>query len=277
MRVDLHIHTTASDGCWTPEEVIAGVLAEGIGLFSVTDHDSVANVASTAALIRNTGLAFLQGTEISTMDDGVLFHILGYGIAPAHPGLSALLAENRAKLEATDDSDIQKLIALGYPMVYEDYLAYDYDLRRGGFKSLNYLVDQGFCTGPHDFFDNLRAKLDHQWPNFVHPTEAIAAIRAAGGAPVLAHPGSSLKHHGDVTEATLAPLLDYGIQGLESYSQYHDAETTAFCVDWCERHGLLITGGSDYHGGFVGRQLGEPPVDTADLRLGELTAKIIRG
>ena len=93
--------------------------------------------------------------------------------------------------------------------------------------------------------------------------------------PILAHPGASL-HHKGVSDETLRPFLEWGVAGLECYSQYHDEPTTRFCLDWCARHDLLVTGGSDCHGGFVKRELGVPAVDTADMRLGELEERIIR-
>ena len=106
-----------------------------------------------------------------------------------------------------------------------------------------------------------------EWPPFPHPADAVAVIREAGGEPILAHPSASL-HQVGVTEETLRPFLDFGIAGLECYACTHDEATTRFCLDWCERRDLLITGGSDSHGGVVGRELGLPVVDTADLRLG---------
>ncbi|MBN1874489.1 MAG: PHP domain-containing protein [Anaerolineae bacterium] len=270
MRVDLHIHTVASDGCWTPERVVAGCHAEGIKGFAVADHDTVDSVGVAGELARESGLAFIPAVEISTLVDGHIFHILGYGIDDTDVPLVALLTENTRKWRASDDEEIRQLIALGYPIDYEEYLAYTHDPTRGGFKSYNYLLDKGVCSSPRDFFDNVRSKVNHQWPAFVHPAEAARAIRAAGGVPVLAHPGASLRYAGGVTEATLDMLLGFDVAGVECYSQYHDEMTTACCVDWCERHNLLVTGGSDYHGGFVGRKLGVPVVDTAQLRLGPL-------
>ncbi|MGC9346795.1 MAG: PHP domain-containing protein [Anaerolineae bacterium] len=270
MRADLHIHTTASDGRWTPTQVVAGCRSAGIGLFAVADHDAVANVLITEQLARLAGLGFIRAVEISTIENGLLLHILGYGIDPRDGELVALIDDNRARLEATDDEDIRRLIALGYPLDYDDYLAYDYDRTRGGFKSLNYLIDQGICSGPNDFFRDVRSRLNHPWPDFVSPQNAIDAIRAAGGVPVLAHPGASIAGDEGLREDVLSVLLGAGIGGLECYSQYHDVDTTTICVAWCEGHDLLITGGSDYHGGFVGRQLGIPEVDTSQLRLGSL-------
>jgi predicted metal-dependent phosphoesterase TrpH len=115
-----------------------------------------------------------------------------------------------------------------------------------------------------------------EWPAFPHPADAIAVIRQADGVPILAHPDASL-HQVGVTDETLHPFLDFGIAGLECYACYHDEATTRFCLDWCDRHELLITGGSDSHGGFVGRELGVPVIDSADLRLGELAERIIIG
>ncbi len=274
MRVDLHIHTTASDGSWTPERVIAGVQAEGIGLFAISDHDSVGNVAQAEALARQNGLAFLRGVEISTRDNGAVYHILGYGVDINDPALLDVLADNTARLLSVDDDDIRQLVQLGYPIDYADYAAYSYDRTRGGFKSYNFLLDRGFCKGLSDFFGNIRSQLGHKWPDFLPSQAAIELIHAAGGKAVLAHPHASLP--GGVSEEGLERFRAIGIDGVECYSQYHDAAIIAQCVAWCERRQLIVTGGSDYHGDFAGRQLGVPFVTTGELQLGALEA-LIRG
>ena len=279
MRTDLHLHTTASDGRWTPEQVVAGVQATGIGLFAVTDHDSTGSVRATETLARAAGLAFLRGVEVSTMTEehdagGRMLHVLGYGIDLDNQPLQALITANDARLRATDDANIRDLIDLGYTIDFEDYTNYKYNRARGGWKSLNFLIDRGFCTGAHDFFADLWPTMRHHWPDFAHPAKAAAAIRAAGGVPVLAHPGASFGPDG-FTEEDLNAALAYNIAGVECYSYAHDVAMTALCVDWCTRHNLLITGGSDYHGGFAGRHLGIPSVDTSRLRLGRLEDQII--
>jgi len=275
MRADLHIHTIASDGCWPPERVVVEVKSRSIGLFAIADHDTIASVPAAEALAREAGLAFLRGVEVSASLDGRLFHILAYGFDPESPALTALLRENRAKMEGFNGDIIHALIAAGYPIDVDAYDAYEYDPTRGGWKGLNFLIDEGLCTGVRDFFDDLMAGLPIEMPAFAHPAEVVSAVREAGGAPILAHPGMSLRRVG-VTAETLRPLLESGIAGLECYSQYHDDATIRFCLDWCVRRDLLITGGSDCHGGFVGREVGVPLVDTADLRLGELEKRIIR-
>lgn len=275
MRADLHIHTVASDGCWTPEQVVVEVQARGIGLFAVADHDSVASVRPAETLALQAGVAFLRGVEVSTSLDGHLFHMLAYGFELDNPAWLTLLRQNRAKLDRASEDTLHLLRAAGHAIDLGDYAGYEYDHSRGGWKALNFLIDRGFCTGVGDYFRNLVAHLPSVLPPFLHPAEAVIAIRRAGGVPILAHPGASLRHAG-VTSETLRPFLDFGVAGLECYSCYHDEATTRFCLDWCARHGLLITGGSDCHGGFVGRELGVPPVDTAGLRLGELEDRIQR-
>lgn len=275
MRADLHIHTIASDGRWTPEQVVVEVQARGIGLFAVTDHDTVASVCPAEELARDARLAFLRGVEVSSLLNGYIFHILAYSYDLDDSVFRALLKENKARLDGVSEDTLHLLIAAGHEIDLDDYATYENDPTRGGWKVLNFLIDRGFCTDLRDYSHNLVAHLPTQWPAFPHPAEVIGIIREAGGVPIMAHPGISLRHVG-VTDRTLRPFLEFGIAGLECYSQYHDEDTTRLCVDWCTRRDLLITGGSDSHGGFVGRTLGVPVVDTADLRLGELEARIVR-
>jgi hypothetical protein len=273
-RVDLHIHTTASDSRWTPAQVVEGLRKLDIGLFAVADHDSVGAVRTAEALARQAGLAFLRGVEITAAADGHIFHILGYGIDPEDERLLAFLEENHAKLEATDDRVIQNLIALGYEIDVKDYQAYTYARTRGGFKSVNYLIDRGFCVDLKSYF-SIRTDIPHVVPDYAPVSDVVSVIRHAGGVPILAHPGVSFHYDGGVTDAGLGHMLDAGIAGVECYSYAHDVATAAFCVDWCMRHDVLITGGSDYHGGFAGRALGDPEIYVADLCLGGLEEKIV--
>lgn len=274
MKVDLHIHTTASDGTWTPEELIAAVHKAGIGLFAVTDHDSVGNVEATRRLAANAGLKFLTGVELASTLDGRSFHILGYGIDAECFALRRLLEYNTRLMEAADDQSVQELIKTGVPVDYNEYFSYRHNPARGGWKSLNFLIDKGLCRDINDFFGNFFTReRGIVFPEFPHPAEVVETIKTAGGVPILAHPGSDF--HGSTLEETLDYFASIAIEGIECFHPCHDASTARQAVAWCLRHKRLITGGSDCHGNFVGsRFLGVPEVHLNDLNLGRLMKKL---
>ena len=274
MRADLHIHTTASDGRWPPEQLLDEIKAHAIELFAVTDHDTIDSIEPVETLVRGSGLGFLRGVEVSTWLDEHYVHILAYGFETANPALASLLHENRRKIMQRNHEVIDKLIEAGYPINSDDFETYEYDRTRGGWKALNFLIDRGFCTGVSSYWD-LETGPPSVYRTFPHPAEAIATIRGAGGVPILAHPGATWTDNGGVNEAALTPLLDAGIAGVECYHRHNDSATTRFCLDWCARHDLITTVGSDCHGGLVNRELGYPPMDTAQLQLGELEDMII--
>jgi predicted metal-dependent phosphoesterase TrpH len=274
MHADLHIHTTASDGRWLPAELVDQVRRAGIDLFAVADHDAVDNLRPVEDLVRGSGPAFVPGVEVSSTLEGCLFHLLGYGIDPDSPSLLAMLSENREKMESVDLQSIQLLADAGYPIGYEDYQRYENDVTRGGWKALNLFIDRGFCRDVDDFFARLFVDdMALTMPLFAAPEAVIDLIHRAGGVVVCAHPGYSAGEDG---QPLLDRLVERGIDGLECYSPYHDRETTRRLADYCRQRDLLITAGSDCHGGFAGRALGQPKADAADLQLGPLSSFAIR-
>ncbi len=274
MKVDLHIHTTASDGTWTPEELVAAVHKAGIGLFAVTDHDSVGNVAAAGQLAAGAGLKFLTGVEIASTLNSQSFHILGYGIDIECPGLKKLLHHNTRLMEEVDDESVRELIKTGVPVDYDEYLAYRHNPARGGWKSLNFLIDKGLCRDINDFFAKFFTKeRGIVFPEFPHPAKVVETIKIAGGTPVLAHPGSDF--HGSSLEETLDYFESIAIEGIECFHPCHDAQTARRAVEWCLKHKRLITGGSDCHGNFVdSRCLGVPEIHLSELNLGGLLEKL---
>lgn len=270
MKVDLHIHTTASDGSWTPEQLVDKIQQAGIGFFAVTDHDSTANVMETEVLAKEAGLAFCKSVEISSTLDGQSFHILGYHIDTQSVELQQLLKHNYDLMEEADHESIKKLIAAGLKLDYQEYIDYQHDPTRGGWKSLSFLIDKGLCTGAQDFFTNFFSPLKGiTFPDFPSPARAIETIRQAGGIPVLAHPGSAF--HGNELEETLNYFGEMDIAGVECYHPSHSAETARDAAAWSRRHNKLITGGSDCHGIFLPeRRLGYPDVHLDELVLGAI-------
>ncbi|MEN6413028.1 MAG: PHP domain-containing protein [Veillonellales bacterium] len=273
-KVDLHIHTTASDGTWSAEKLTEEVKKAGIDLFSVTDHDTVANTAAAQQAAAAAGLAFLAGVELTSTIRDQSFHILGYGIDPLSEPLRKLAEHNTVLMEETDRDSIKKLIDDGFLIDYDEYCRYQHEPARGGWKSLSFLIDKGFCRDIHDFFTNLfTAERNIVWPAFPSPSTVIQVIKKAGGKAVLAHPGSGF--HGSCLEETLDFFAGETIDGVECFHPGHDTVVTRQAVDWCNRYHLLITGGSDCHGDFVAeRHLGQPEIYFGQLRLAGLADRI---
>jgi predicted metal-dependent phosphoesterase TrpH len=272
-RADLHLHTTASDGRWPPERLIDEVQRAGIGLFSVTDHDSLGSLAEVSQLVGGSGLCFLPGVELSARLNGQVYHLLAYGFDANDSDLLALVAENNVRLTSADDVVVDLLAEAGYSVSPGDYAGYRWDRRRGGWKALNYLIDQGLCRDTRDYFERVLRDIDRPHPDFPPPEEIVSVVRRAGGVVLLAHPGVSF--YNGLTVSQLDQLVDMGVAGLECYSFHHDEETTRGFVSYCLGRNLLITGGSDCHGGLVGRSLGMPLIYARDLKLGDLWDKAI--
>ncbi|HSR31105.1 MAG TPA: PHP domain-containing protein [Anaerolineae bacterium] len=274
MRVDLHLHTTASDGRWPPVQLIDELYHSGIGIFAVTDHDSLGGLAETAEKVRGSGLHFLPGVELSARLNGQLYHLLGYGFEPDNPALIAFVEANNARLLDGSDEAVHLLAAAGYPISLEDYGTYTWDRRRGGWKGLNFLIDRGICRDVQSYFGELfGSELRHPEPEYPSPQEVIEVIREAGGLVMLAHPGAPF--YNGLNTQRLDDLVDMGLSGLECYSFHHDEAGTRAFLAYCRSRDLLVTGGSDCHGGFAGRALGVPPVKLSDLRLGEIADRLI--
>lgn len=267
IRADLHIHTTASDGTWTPQELIDKVLEAHIGALAVTDHDSIANVAATAKLAAEAGIKFLPAAEICATKNNIMFHILGYGIDIENTVLLELLQHNEQLLEQKDVESIAVLEKEHWAVSVEEFRAYDYDRRRGGWRALAYLQDKGLCRDVNDFFGRIFTK-EHNlgFPQFPPVDEVIKAVHLAGGAAVCAHAASGF--HGPGLHKVLSLLEEERFDGFECYHSEHTAEDTEALLQYCRERKLLISGGSDTHGTFVKKRvLGKPEITVADLYL----------
>jgi 3',5'-nucleoside bisphosphate phosphatase len=274
IRADLHLHTTASDGRWTPEQLINEIRRAGIGLFAVTDHDSLDSLAQTGQLVRGSGLRFLPGVELSARLNGHGYHLLAYGFDPDDQNLVALVEANNARLAASGDQAVRMLAQRGYPISLDDYSDYIWDRRRGGWKALNFLIDRGICRDVHSYFgETFAGELSHPQPEFPAPEEVIAVARQAGGVVILAHPG--VLFYNGIDTRRLDALVDMGIEGIECYSFHHDEAAARHFLAYSRSRNLLVTGGSDCHGGFAGRPLGMPPIYASALRLGILSERLI--
>lgn len=266
-RVDLHIHSTASDGTWTAREAVEAAINCGLGIMAITDHDSVDNVAEAMKIAKAEGIGYIPGSEICSTKDGYSMHILGYGIDVENKELRELLAYNTGLLRQKDDDTIKLLIEKGWQLDFEEFLKYDFDRRRGGWKSLAYMEDKGFCKGVEEFFSKIfTAENNLGFPIFPSVKEVCDIIHRAGGVAICAHAASSF--HGPGLEKVLEELAEEPLDGFECYHSGHTQKDAEQLAEYCKKRGLLISGGSDCHGTFVkNRALGKPEVYESDLYL----------
>ncbi|MFD3158426.1 PHP domain-containing protein [Haloimpatiens sp. FM7330] len=270
MIVDLHIHTMASDGTWTPEQIVLEAIDKGVKLISITDHDETSNLKEAENQAKRYDIKFIKGVEISSTYNGELFHILGYGIDEQNIKLRDILKGNRKLLEDKDDNSIKALRERGYNIDFNEYVSYKHNPSRGGWKALNFLIDKNICKDVGDFFANLFVGENSlAFPQFPHPKEIVEIVKQAGGVPILAHP--YYVHTEEKVEDRLSTFFDMGIEGFECYHPNHSQQITKECIEWCKRNNAIITAGSDCHGDFIKtRSVGKPRVCMEQLNLGKL-------
>jgi len=267
MKADLHVHSTASDGTWDPGQLVAAAQAAGLGALALTDHDRIDNVEETGRLAKIAGIKFIPAVELDATKEGHDYHLLGYGVDVHNPALQELCDHNVRLLADKDDDSIRKLIARGWPLNFNEFLDYEYDPHRGGWKALAYLQDKGLCADVQDFFSRIfTAENALGFPEFPSFKEVIDIIHRAGGLALCAHIASDF--HGPGLHACLPLVMAEHPDGLECFHSGHSAADTQVLLNYCREHHLCISGGSDCHGSFVkSRHLGVPEVDTADLYL----------
>jgi predicted metal-dependent phosphoesterase TrpH len=262
-RLDLHIHTSASDGTLTAKELICEIINSGIDVFAVCDHDNIDNIAQTAVLSLRNGLSYIPASEISAYFNGKVFHILCYGCDFSNAGMRQILLYNQSVWADIDIARIEwvsRIDALADPAEFEGY---SYDSIRGGWRSLNYMIDKGIIRDMKEYF-SLHADF-YIDKKFCELPEVISAAINSGGLPFLAHPAYS-KDKGEkyMSINLLNELLKCGIKGIECYNIYnHSKEEEQYYLSYAKEKNLHISGGSDYHGGFITeRKIGEPYVSS---------------
>ncbi len=263
--IDLHTHTTASDGHLAPAALARRAHEAGITVLGVTDHDTTAGIAAAALAAADHGLAVVPGIEITAVHEGRDVHVLAYFIDPASPSLAGFLAAQRADRARRGREIAERLAALGCP-IDTGPIAARADAGEVVARPLiaAALVDAGHVASVAEAFDRL---IGEGRPAYVPrrgatPAEVIAVVARAGGIASLAHPG--LLGRDDLVPALAAA----GLGAIEVYHCDHDAEDEARYRDLAERLDLGVTGGSDFHGDDAHRHaaLGSVALPEADYR-----------
>ena len=253
--IDLHSHTTHSDGQRTPGELFDEAKAAGVAVLAVTDHDTVAGLVECAAAAVRVGLRLVPGIELSSELHGREVHVLGHFVDATSPALLELqrwmMAERRERMERM----VEKARAKGLRVTLAQVIALSGGENLGRPHLARALVDAGHASSVKDAFDhylNARGSLfvDRQrYP----VADAIALIHSAGGTASLAHPGAN-----KVSKQELKGLAEVGLYAVEALHPEHVPNQVEAFTRWAGEFGLLVTGGSDYHGPAVqpGRTLG---------------------
>lgn len=244
MPVDLHTHTTASDGLLAPREVVAAALVAGLSVIAITDHDTVEGIAEALEATSGTTLQIIPGVELSVAGpDGSDAHLLGLLVDHASPVLADALAELRSSRLERARLMVERLRAAGHAVDLDEVLRQARGGAVGRVHLARALVDAGSAASVQEAFAEL---IGRRGAFYVHKStlelaEAVHVIHEAGGVAVFAHPGVT----GD---AALGPLVAAGVDGIEAYHAEHTPAQREHYVALARKLGLIATGGSDFHG-----------------------------
>jgi predicted metal-dependent phosphoesterase TrpH len=261
-KVDLHIHTSASDGRFSPAEIVRRASEAGLAFIAICDHDSIEGVVpAQSAALDFPGLTVIGGVEINTDIPAGELHLLGYFCDCQHAELAATLATLRSSRVERAIRMIKKLKGLGMRIDYErvEELAGKGSVGRPHIAQA--LLEKGYILSLREAFIKY---LGRGGPAYIErdkitPAEATGLILRAGGIPVMAHPFTF-----DKPEALIGELKGQGLKGLEVYYGSYSPEQVRQLLDWSLKYDLIATGGSDYHGLDAGA---EPPLGTVEVPL----------
>lgn len=255
MRLDLHVHSTASDGAWSPEAVVRGAAAGGLDVLALTDHDTIAGYPAAERIGRELDVQVLPGIEVSSTHQGRDVHILGYFVDPEAAPLRKHAERALHRREERMREMLVRLADQGIAITYsavEEAAGPDHVVI-GRPHLAKALVTAGHASSVPDAFNTLIGD-DH--PAFVSthlltPIEAVELLAASGGVSIWAHPP------GDLVDPLLPDLVKAGLGGLEVYRPRHRQAEVLRYENICRSSGLLVGGGSDWHTPDAGRALGD--------------------
>ncbi|MER7984381.1 PHP domain-containing protein [Streptomyces noursei] len=262
MRIDLHTHSTASDGTDTPAELVRRAAAAGLDVVALTDHDTVRGHAEARAALPE-GLTLVTGAELSCRLDGISLHMLAYLFDPDEPELARERELVRDDRVPRAQAMVGKLRELGVPITWEQVARIAGDGAVGRPHIATALVELGVVDSVSDAFTSAWLANDgraYVEKHELDPFDAIRLVKAAGGVTVFAHP-LAVKRGTCVPEGAIAELATAGLDGIEVDHMDHDVATRARLRGLAADVGLLTTGSSDYHGSRKTCRLGDCTTD----------------
>ena len=266
--IDLHSHTTASDGQHSPAELLSLAASAGVTALAVTDHDTVAGLGEAAEAARAHGVELVPGIEVSAFVLKKEVHILGHFVRPDFPELSRFAERLRVEREQRMEHMVELMRKLGFPVRMEEVRAIAGNAQLGRPHLARLLVERGWCLDVKEAFDRFLGAGKPAWTDRfkLEGRDAIRLIHRAGGTATLAHPGSSkLERH------EIRTLAKAGLDGMEALHADHNPGVAEKYLKMAKEFDLVTTGGSDFHGEQVtpGKRPGDcttPPENFAKLR-----------
>ena len=248
-RIDLHLHTTHSDGSFSTAEVMAFAKQAGLTALAITDHDIVDGIPEATAIGKELGIEVVPGVEISSRLGESELHILGYFLNWTDPLLAQRLSTLRDSRHLRNPKIVQRLNELGIPITYEEVRALAGTESVGRPHIARLLMEKKFVTSAKEAFDRYLANgrpafVDRDLPA---PADAVRWIREAGGVPVLAHP-TWVRTSAEGLRVLVRELKAAGLGGVEVHYSTHTPSQTTEYLDLAKQCDLLVTGGSDFHG-----------------------------
>ncbi len=256
--IDLHAHSSVSDGTERPADLVAAAAAAGLDGVALTDHDTTAGWDEAIAAVRDRPMSLLPGLELSTRVGHRSVHVLGYLVYPADDALVAETARIRDGRFARARRMVER-IGRDHPITWEDVLA---QARDGATIGRPHIADALVARGLEPDRSAAFRGILHPASGYYEPHEAptplrgVELIRGAGGVPVIAHPAASSRGI-VIDESMLRELVDAGLGGLEVDHRENLAHGKRTLLDWAERYDLFVTGSSDYHGTGKPNRFGE--------------------
>ena len=248
-RLDLHLHTTHSDGSFSVREVLTRAQQARVTALAVTDHDTVAGIPEALSIGQELGIEVLPGIEISSRQGDAELHILGYCFDWRRPELLSHLTGLRRSRHERNPQIVERLRALGMDLTYEEVRNLAGTESVGRPHIARVLMEKGYVTSAKDAFDRFLANgkaafVPRELPD---PATAVGWILAAGGVPVLAHP-TWVRESRDGLVRLCRQLKEQGLKGVEVHYSTHKHSETAEYLQLARALDLLVTGGSDFHG-----------------------------
>jgi 3',5'-nucleoside bisphosphate phosphatase len=247
--IDLHSHTTESDGTSTPEQLIETAIASGLEALAITDHDTFSGYDAAMAPARDAGFELVCGIELSTKLQSRTVHLLAYFVGrPPSPEFREWLGRMQASRRDRNRRLAARLQALGLDITLEEVEARGRNMT-GRPHFARVMVEKGHVASIQDAFDEYLDESAKGYVDREEPTlaEGIQRVISGGGIPSIAHP-IRLPRAGEDMNALTSEMRDMGLQAIEAYHSDHRPSDVALYLGLAERYGLAVTGGSDFHG-----------------------------